>query len=52
MHSASWLIALFALTLAFYGSVCAYRLTSTTVGDAMFLMLLTAAAMGAGYLFW
>ena len=46
----SLLIALSAL-IAVYGFVCAYRLASATVVDAMFLLLLTVAAMRAGYLF-
>jgi hypothetical protein len=51
MHWLSWLlITIFALVVI-YGLVCAYRLTRTMVADAMLLMLLAAAAMGAGYLF-
>jgi hypothetical protein len=51
MQSASLLlIAIFAPIVA-YGLVCAYRLASATVADAMLLVLLTGAAMGAGYLF-
>jgi hypothetical protein len=51
MQSASLLlIAIFALIVA-YGLVCAYRLACATVADAMLLVLLTGAALGAGYLF-
>jgi hypothetical protein len=34
-----------------YGGLCAYRLAWTTVSDAILLIALTGAALGAGYLF-
>ena len=34
-----------------YGFVCAYRLAYATIADAVLLIALTGAALGAGYLF-
>jgi hypothetical protein len=50
MHSASWLLAPILALLVAYGARCAYRLASTTVADAVLLVILTATAMGAAYL--
>ena len=51
MHPISWML-LFILALAVaYGSICAYRLAWTTVSDAVLLIALTVAALGAGWLF-
>jgi hypothetical protein len=44
------LIAILALVVA-YGFSCAYRFAWTTVSDAILLMVMTGAAMGAAYLF-
>jgi hypothetical protein len=50
MSPESWLlIAITALAVG-YGLVCAYRLAWPTISDAMLLVVLTGAAMGAGYL--
>ena len=51
MSPESWLlIAILALTVG-YGLACAYRFAWPTVSDAILLVVLTGAAMGAGYLF-
>lgn len=51
MYSANFLLIVLSALIVAYGFVCAYRLASATVADAMFLMLLTVSAIGAGYLF-
>jgi hypothetical protein len=51
MHAESWLLIAGLAVIAGYGSLCAYRLAWDTVSDAILLIALTGAAMGAGYLF-
>jgi hypothetical protein len=51
MHPESWLLIAVLAVIAGYGCLCAYRLAWDTVSDAILLIALTGAAMGAGYLF-
>jgi hypothetical protein len=51
VHPISWLLCSILALIVAYGSFCAYRLAWTTVSDAILLIVLTIAAMGAGYLF-
>jgi hypothetical protein len=51
MHSAFWLLVAIVALVVGYGFICAYRLARETIADTIFLMVLTAAAMGAAYLF-
>ena len=51
MHSISWLLIAILALIGAYGLVCAYRLAWATVSDAILLIALTSAALGAGYLF-
>jgi hypothetical protein len=51
MHAESWLLIAVLAVIAGYGGLCAYRLVWDTVSDAILLIALTGAAMGAGYLF-
>jgi hypothetical protein len=44
------LLAILTVVVA-YGFGCAYRLAWTMVSDAILLMVMTGAAMGAAYLF-
>jgi hypothetical protein len=51
MPSESWLLIAILAAIVAHGFACAHRLAWTTVSDAILLMVLTGAAMGAGYLF-
>jgi hypothetical protein len=51
MQLISWMLLLVLALIVAYGSICAYRLAWTTVSDAVLLIALTAAALGAGWLF-
>jgi hypothetical protein len=51
MHPETWLLVAILALIVGYGSVCAYRLAWDTVSDAILLVALTSAALGAGYLF-
>jgi hypothetical protein len=50
MHPESWLLIAILAAIVAYGFVCAYRLAWATVSDAILLVVLTGAAMVAGYL--
>jgi hypothetical protein len=52
MHPDIWFVVIAILApMVAYGCVCAYRLAYTTIADAVLLVALTGAALGAGYLF-
>jgi hypothetical protein len=51
MPPESWLLIAGLAVFVGYGCLCAYRLAWTTISDAILLIVLTGAAMGAGYLF-
>ena len=51
MHPESWLLLTILAVIAGHGCICAYRLAWATVSDAILLITLTGAALGAGYLF-
>jgi hypothetical protein len=51
MHPETWLLIAILAPIAAYGCVCTYRLVCATIADAVLLIALTSAAMGAGYLF-
>jgi len=51
MHPETWLVIAILAPLVAYGLVCAYRLAYATIADAVLLIALTSAAIGAGYLF-
>jgi hypothetical protein len=52
MQSVLWLvIGVFALIMAHAILRTAYQIIRSTVSDTLFLVLLTAAALAAGYLF-
>jgi hypothetical protein len=50
MHPISWLLlGTFAL-VGGYGLLCAYRVVRALILDVLLLIILTGAALGAGYL--
>lgn len=51
MHPETWLVIAILAPMVAYGFVCAYRLAYATIADAVLLIALTSAALGAGYLF-
>ena len=51
MHPETWLVIAILAPMVAYGLVCAYRLAYATIADAVLLVALTSAALGAGYLF-
>jgi hypothetical protein len=51
MHPEIWLLLGILTLFVGYGGFCAYRLAWTTISDAILLVALTTAALGAGYLF-
>jgi len=51
MHPETWLVIAILAPMVAYGLVCAYRLTCATIADAVLLIALTGAALGAGFLF-
>jgi hypothetical protein len=51
VHPETWLLIAILAVIVAHGFVCAYRLASATVSDAILLIVLTGAAMSAGYLF-
>lgn len=51
MHPEPWLVVAILAPMVAYGFVCAYRLAYATIADAVLLVALTGAALGAGYLF-
>ena len=51
MHLEMWLVIAILAPMVAYGLVCAYQLVYATIADAVLLIALTGAALGAGYLF-
>ncbi|MBX9775146.1 MAG: hypothetical protein K2Y71_12115 [Xanthobacteraceae bacterium] len=51
MHPETLLLLAIVGLIVAYGFGCAYRLAWATVSDAILLVVMTGAAMGAAYLF-
>ena len=51
MPPESWLLLAIVGLIVAHGFGCAYRLAWTMMSDVILLVVLTGAALGAGYLF-